>query len=383
LLEFVALLLGCRGDHDSPATVVRLAEEDVRRIPLPELVAGVVDVLPTEQGRVWILNRFEPYFVLVDSGGALQGAWGDQGDGPAELRNPTSLAANDATGAVWAYDAGKGALVRVSGGDAPHLVTPSQAWSIGDLVSMRVANTGVPTPRLRGLDGGFVLARYSGALQATARLWAAELVVVDTVGAVSTVFRLSDVLETPPDALTRDLFIPHPLWDICPDGDLALYDPSSNAVRRFVQWTTEGESIPLPTATPYATTVERLGRLVFHREIATSLGQPATDSATFFRAFEGEFELFRTRLGDHMPDYVDLRCAESGTWIQPVDPDDGVVGKGRRWWWTSTTGTRPVDFPEGYEPLMFGGDAVWGSLPTPTGAPGLGVIPMSRLGASR
>jgi hypothetical protein len=48
LLAFVALLPGCRGDRDSPATVVRLGEEDVRRIPLPELVAGLVDVLPTE-----------------------------------------------------------------------------------------------------------------------------------------------------------------------------------------------------------------------------------------------------------------------------------------------------------------------------------------------
>jgi hypothetical protein len=48
MLAFVALLPGCRGDRDSPATVVRLGEEDGRRIPLPELVAGLVDVLPTE-----------------------------------------------------------------------------------------------------------------------------------------------------------------------------------------------------------------------------------------------------------------------------------------------------------------------------------------------
>jgi hypothetical protein len=381
VLVVASLTLGCGGDTALTSTIV-LDTADVGRIPLPEVVADVVDVLPRPGGGAWILNRVGPHIVVVDSTGSLEFAWGVRGDGPAEFGRPTSLLGAGAPGEVWTYDAAKGALIEVSQPSRPRSVRPTDP-SVGDLVSLEMANTGMPSPRLFTVAGRFGLARYEGPLQATARLWASSLMAVDTTGSATVALDLTKVLVPPADAATRDFFIPHPLWDGCADGTLILYDPSADALRRFGADAAEIEAIGLPGRERPALTFERLARLVYQREIASTIGQAATDSATFVRAFEVEFERFRGRLSDVFPAYVDLRCAENGVWIQAFDPDEGRMGRGRRWLLALADGIRGVDMPEGFTPHRFARTAIWGSVYSPIGAPELGVIPMSALRDSR
>lgn len=244
-----------------------------------------------------------------------------------------------------------------------------------EIVSQQVANTGLPAPRLRTSGDGFLFGRYQGLQSATARLWHADLLVVDVSGSSEVKVQLSQVLQRPDARSGPDLFIPHPLWAVCPDGTLLLYDPSENAVRQLPGGRTELRAIALPAPRNLRTTQERLARLVYQREVRRSLGQAQMDSATFFSAFQAEFDSFEPRLGRFLPEYVDLHCAETGIWIQPTDPDEGTVGKGPAWIWvTPDTVLKRVRFPADFSPLKFGARRIWGSFPSVTGVPRLGVV---------
>ena len=68
-----------------------------------------------------------------------------------------------------------------------------------------------------------------------------------------------------------------------------------------------------------------------------------------------------------MPEYVDLQCDGRGrAWIQPLYTTEGALGRGATWLRTSGTATADqpgytrVRFAEGFTPLDFEADRVWG-----------------------
>jgi hypothetical protein len=383
---FAALLLlgGCGADETArdPDAPVVVAPEEVQLLAAPEDVARVLDMEVAGDGRVWVLNSIEPFFVVVAPDGHVERTFGAAGDGPGEYGFPVGLVRGPASGEMWAYDVPRHALRRVGPEAGPDLHLPSDSLAPSSLVSFQGAGFRPASPWLAPAAGGILLARGRPSAEPWTglRLWKADVLLVRTDGSTPMVQPgqpVADLLGDPASRWPRaTLFLPYPVWSVCGDGGLALYDPLANALRRFTPGGDEREPISLPDERRVALTFDRfygMFNLQYQQEVPASQRADSTEMRDLFRS---QFSQLTAMSADVFPEYADLRCAGDGTlWLEPFDTESPGLGRGPEWWRFEGDGSRTiVRLPEGFTAFRFSEDRVWGASVDSRGIPSVAWI---------
>jgi len=213
------------------------------------------DMVADPDGRIWILDRADPFLRSFSTAGTQLTATGRLGDGPGELRQPTLLA--QTADGVWIYDARQSRVTIVprDGGPArtqnPRIRLPPE-WSggrpiaptpDGEIVAYAIGTSG-------GVGGGgfklALVAQPPG--DATARV----LQIMDQRNASMRLDRTT-VNGQRSGGSARQPFSNDPLWSVANDGAryvVANRDPAPT----------------LGAGTFTVTLAETTGRVVFNRE---------------------------------------------------------------------------------------------------------------------
>lgn len=374
----VALLLigACGGgspavDTEDGLTVPR---EAVHVVGTAEILTGVRDLQPADDGRVWVLNALEaePHFVVLGPEGLVEREFGHAGGGPTEFGAPMALVRDPDRGEIWTFDFSRQALIRLSTEERLDLPLPRDSLLPLQTVTFDGAGGLMPTRLwLEARSDGFLLARNrrGGPPPLTAlALWNADILLLrpDSSSVSLEVYTpVADLLGDPASrypGATR--FLPYPLWTVCADGTVGLYDPLENKLRRIPENGRALEPLTLPEERRLQFTAERFFEMAY-REMAESVpaGQ-RPDSAELRRRLVGEFDQFESESASVFPEYADLRCTPDGTlWLQPFDVSTGRMGRGPAWYRISTDGSRTtVTLPEEFRPFRFEADRIWGTV---------------------
>jgi hypothetical protein len=339
------------------------ADADVHVLGTSESLARVVDMVIQDDGTIWVLNQTEPYFIAFDANGVVQRAWGRQGGGPSEFRGPRSLVVGP-DGDVWAFDPGAHGLARVSveESEPKRIAFPRDSLPPNRLVAMEYLGLPEGPLWLGAAAGRFVLGRSQPARDVGRPLYGSEIVSIGDTGAPSVVLALGDHMPgPPPEFANAALFVPNPLWDVCPEGVLALYDPVQNTVRRLTLDGTETTAaVPLPAAKRLEVTPDRVFGLMYRFMTAMMPADERPDSAFMHAAFEAEFSEASAEMSPVFPEYANIQCTADATiWLQPFNVD-GSLGRGPLWLRISGDEVRELRLPERFEPFRFVPGRVYG-----------------------
>lgn len=372
------LLLGACGT-DSPAAAdgarVEVPLTAIHVVAEPEALARVVDLQPAGNGQVWVLNSVEPYFVVVDPDGQIQRTFGQQGGGPAEFGAPVGLVRGP-SGEIWTYDVTRHALRRISGEKPLDLKLPPDSLPPGRIVSFQDSGLRPARPWMESVGAGFLMGRAkpSASGWSAAGLWHSDILSVrpDSPGvtlqvrtAVSTL--LGDPASRYPGATA---FLPYPLWAVCADGTLGLYDPLRNALRRFEANGQEIGARALPEERRVPMSFDDMFRMIYRQIAEETSAAERPDSAKMRSVLEGQFRRTQGTYADVLPEYADLRCVGDDVyWIQPFDVASGHFGHGPQWLRIAADGSRTtVVFPDAFTPFRFDGARIWGAEADSLGA---------------
>lgn len=369
LLFIAAVLLGCSpaGGEEQRVTISSGA---VQVVGTSDVIARVADLQPADDGRVWLLNSIEPFFVVLGLDGRVERAFGRSGGGPEEFGAPLALVYDSESGGVWTYDLLRHALIELSSGQLHHLRLSQDSLAPTRLVSFAGAGAFPARPWLGVGSGGFLLGRvragrappFSGL-----GLWNADIVMVRRDSpklAVEVHTPVADLLGAPASRYPRATkILPYPLWTVCADGTLALYDPLENELRRVASDGRVLTTTALPQERRVELTFDRMFGIAYrqlHEQAAGSL----PDSVDLRRQFAAMFSEWEPQSAYVFPEYADLQCARDGTlWLQPFDVAVGVLGRGPDWYRISQEGSRTlVTLPGAFRPYRFGPDRIWGTI---------------------
>lgn len=369
LLFIVAVLLGCApagGEQQS----VNVSLGAVQVVGTSEVIARITDLQPADDGRVWLLNSIEPFFVVLDSGGHVERAFGRSGGGPAEFGAPLALVYDSESGGVWAYDLLRHALIDLSSEELRILRLPQDSLAPTQLVSFAGAGAFPARPWLGDASGGFLLARVrtgSAPPFTGLGLWNADIVLVRTDSPspdLEVYTPVADLVGEPASRYPRATkFVPYPLWTVCTDGTIALYDPLTNELRRTAASGRVLTSVALPRERRVDLTFERMFGIAY-RQVQEEAAGPLPDSVDLRRQFAAMFSEWETESANVFPEYADLQCARDGVlWLQPFDVAAGVLGRGPDWYRISPAGSRTlITLPETFRPYRFEQDWIWGTI---------------------
>ncbi len=375
---------GLAGCDTGTAGAGRIAGEDVALRPSDVHVFGTarsiavvedLEVLP--DGRVWVLNSVEPFFVGFGPDGRLLGEHGHLGGGPEEFGAPVGFVTGGIDGEAWVFDGVRQAVIEVSRPDAPRseIRLPRDSLPPGSLIGGRdLTDNRVRTARL---GDEVLLARTTGSLRSGIfsfwrAIWGADLLALDpATGSVRKVISLADALGDPtPQLQTTGDSPPFPLWfrlwAVCSDR-IRVYDRMRMEVRTFTSDGNELEATPLPRVELGRVTRRQFARAVLGLLVAERLGEvggqvSAEDTTRLLNDVVGEVEGDPAVLAAFLPRYVDVRCAADGTlWLQPFDIEEGGL-RGGRSWFRITTGdvVQKVRFPDRFDAFRFTPDRIWG-----------------------
>ncbi len=381
------LLLGaCGGAETSTRNkdeIVLVAPEQVQELAAPDGLARVLDMEVTTDGRIWVLNSVEPFFTVLSPDGRVERAFGTEGGGPEEYGFPVGLVRGPGPGEVWAYDVPRHALRRVGPEADLDLALPPDSFPASSAVSFHGAGFRPARPWLEPAPDGIRLARgrpstdpWSGL-----RMWRADIHLLrtdDTTARFEPRQQVADLLGDPgtrwPGAT---MFLPYPVWSVCGDGGLALYDPLRNEIRRFTAAGEEREPIALPDERRLALTLERfygMFDLEYREQVPAS---QRVDSTQMRASFERDFPQLAALSADAFPEYADLMCTgeDHMLWLQPFDTESPGLGHGPEWWRFAQDGTRTVfRLPDTFTAFRFRAGRVWGSMVDSLGVPSVAWI---------
>lgn len=160
-------------------------------------------------------------------------------------------------------------------------------------------------------------------------------------------------------------FLPFPLWTVCADGTMVLYDPLENELRRVAGDGPAPASVALPQERRLELTLDRFFGMFYRRIQQDFPAGELPDSAELRHRFAAEFGEFESQSASVFPEYADLRCTGDGTlWLQPFDAaSGGFGGRGRDWYRISADGSRTlVTLPAEFRPFRFEADRIWGTI---------------------
>jgi hypothetical protein len=360
--------------------------DEVRILATPEGLARVLDVQPAADGRIWVLNSVEPFFVVVAGDGNVERAFGGPGGGPREYGAPQGLVRGPAPGEVWTYDVPRHALRRIGPEADRDITLPSDSLAQARLVSFQGAGFRPARPWMARAPDGILLAsgRPSTSPWTGLRLWEADVFLVRTGGpgpVVEARHAIADLVGDPASRYPRaTTFLPYPIWTLCGDGGLRLYDPLGNSVRRFDRDGVEHEAFDLPPERRLAITFDRFFGMVYRQYREEGPSPQPSDSARLREAIEGQFLQLASTSADVFPEYADLRCTGEGTvWLEPFDPASIGLGHGPEWWRIAEDGSRTTyHLPPAFTAFRFAEDRIWGTVVDSLGVPSVAWIDVGR-----
>ncbi len=337
----------------------------------------VVDLELAADGTVWLLNSAPPFFVSLDPDGRERETGGRRGGGPGEFGNPTALVRIGS--GVWAWDAQRSALVRLSGPGGLGAGAGIESVPVRDDAGAPTRTASFSEQMLVGARAwveprgeGVMLARLQGTTWTNAlRLWEAEFVAVewtDGEAGVAPVFNAAEHLAAPGEEYPgAEFYLPFPLWSGCPDGTLVGYDPVRNALVQVDEGGAPLGSFDLPPAREIEATPERLFDDLLPQMLATAPSGEAPPIDELRAGFAEEFEQVRDQLGPVMPEYRELACSGGASgaraWLHLLDVGNSTVAGGARWLRMSLSDEpefRVFRMPDGFRPLRFEDEVLWG-----------------------
>ncbi len=360
-------LVACQGDESEAGPgPLRIPSTAISVVGTSDQLALIEDIQLADDDTIWALNSTEPFLVNLSLEGEVLRVIGRAGGGPGEFSWPTTLVAEDGGAPIWVYDVGHNALIRVpdSGEPTETRRLPRDSTSATRLNSHEYLwmNNGGRT-WIAGTPDGLTFAKADPALPWIYATWSTEVVRLSGDDALERVASTSRLVDTPEDVYgDARRFLPYPIWSACPSGSLALYDPSSNAVRRV-----DSDGRPLAS---YELGPERLVEITTGRVLRTvypgvlrnrlMTDPPAED--VLLEAFRRDYEGRSEEFAKVFPEYVNLECGAGDVlWIQRFDSERGQMGRGPDWIRVRNDGSRRlVTFPEHFRPYRFAPDRVWG-----------------------
>lgn len=362
---------------DQPDRVVVTLDE-VHAVPTPDVLARIVDVEPAGDGRVWVLNSVEPLFLALGADGQVERSFGRRGEGPREFGDPLELVLGS-DGEVWTFDLLRNALRPISDDQLSDLVLPSESFPPWQLVSFQNAGMGMlpVSPWVQSQGRDFLVARKrpssppSGALG----IWHADIVRLglDSTGvslepAIAVPDLLTDPAERYPGAT---ILLPYPIWAMCGDGVLGLYDPLANTLRRFAPDGREEPARALSEERRESVTFERVFGMVYRLFAERRPGGQAPDSIQMRNVLQEQFTQRESGFAEVFPEYADLRCTDDGTfWLQPYHVANGRFGRSSEWIRLNRDGSRSeISLPEAFTVHRIEGDRIWGVVIDSLGVP--------------
>ena len=348
--------------------------QDVHVVPTPDVLARIVDVAPGNDGRVWVLNSVEPFFVLLQTDGQVVRSFGDRGGGPNEFDDPIKLVRGP-DGSTWTFDNLRKSFRSISNPQTPELALPTD-WQ---LVSFENAGMGMvaTAPWLHSQGGDFLVARKRPSSPPSGGLgiWHADVYAVAMGPQGLTVERSLAVPDLVADPSERwpgaTLLVPYPLWAACAAGGFGLYDPLANTLRRL---TSDGEEEPafaLGEERNLEVTFDHLFGMVYRLYSELRPGGQAPDSLQMRTALQQQFEQVEGAFADDFPAYADLQCVDDGSfWLQPHVVRDGRFARSSAWTRFGTDGSRTtISLPEGFTVHRIENDRIWGTVVDTLGLP--------------
>ncbi len=372
------LLAACQGDA-SPGHAgqpIVLSAVDVHVVATSDALARIVDVQPAGDGRVWVLNSTEPFFVAVGADGHVERAFGREGGGPEEFGGPVELARGPA-GEVWTYDVPRNALRRISDERPRDLRLPSDSLPPGKLVSFQDAGMRPAPPWIQSRGTGFLVGRKRPSAPPAGGLgiWRADIVWLGLDAPAVSLEPSTPVADLLGDPTQRypgaTLFLPYPIWTSCGDGSLGMYDPLANTLRRLAPDGGEEQPIALPEERREPVTFDRFFGMVYRQLKEQVPSSQLPDSAHTRSILQEQFRRSDGTLADVFPEYADLRCTDGGTlWLQPFDVAGGRFGRGSEWIRFDADGSRTtIVLPDAFTVHRIEDDRLWGAVVDSLGVP--------------
>lgn len=374
------LLSACQpgADPGDRAGRIDVRLDEVHVVPTPDVLARIVDVEPIGDGRVWVLNSVEPLFLALGADGEVERAFGRRGDGPEEFGDPLDLLPGP-DGTVWTFDLLRNALRPISDDRLSDLVLPPESLPPWQLVSFENAGMGMlpVSPWIQSQDGDFLVARKrpsappSGALG----IWHADIIRLGSNSAgvsLESAIAVADLLADPAERYPgATILLPYPIWTVCRDGGLGLYDPLANTLRRFGPDGREEPATALSEERRQPVTFDRVFGMVYRLFAERRPGGQAPDSLQMRSSLQDQFTQRESEFADVFPEYSDLRCNEDGTfWLQPFHVANGRLAQSPEWIRLGRDGSRSeLSLPDGFTVHRIDGHRIWGAVMDSLGVP--------------
>jgi hypothetical protein len=369
-ISAVALFLGaCGADGPVPDrnTEVAVSPDSVHTLATLDVVTRVVDLQPTSDGRVWVLNSMAPYFVVLGPNGQVERQFGARGGGPQEFGAPLELVRGSDPSEVWTYDVRRNALIRISAGERRELAL-GDSMPVPSLVSFKGAGINPAAPWLESTKDGFLLSRARVPRDESAlHLWNADILLIRQNGSeVKADLRMpiADFLGDPASRFgAATILLPYPLWTVCEDGVVGLYDPLVNTLRRFAETREEIAAAALPEERGVQMTPDLVFEM-FYRQFAEDRPAAQLPPKEEMRSrTEEQNRQFVSSSAPTFPEYSDLRCAPDGTlWLRRFDVNNGRLGQGSDWLRFSADGSRmSFALPTTFRTFRIESDRIWGT----------------------
>ncbi len=358
-LVSVFLILGapsCGSDRagDAGDMALQIGVQALKLVsPADDALWEVRDILE-HRGTVWALTGSAPFVHGFAPGGARVAAFGTAGEGPGEFRYPHGLWPGDSEGTLTVWDAGRSTALTVSSSGK---LLASRPFSDPGVIrsDIRTVTFGDPFRVFKRHDA-VVLGRYDSGVSSGDDLWRGKLVRAAGNGRAAEEV-IVDFARDFPGAARRpgmpSVLAPVPLWDGCPDGEVAVLDP----IERTLYLLAPGQSDP-PDAIPLPWKPEELQRVEKFRylrhQIAAELRGQDVPGSEIDRIAKSVLVDAEAMFPGEAPIGVDLRCSRDRVWIQEFDGDSHPLGYGPRWRTVSRGVTGPrfgqVAFPAGFMP---------------------------------
>ena len=318
----------CDNSQPTDMPVVRIGEKALSVLsPGHEALWGVRDVVDLD-GTIWALTAAAPYVHGFDPTGGLTARFGAKGEGPGELRFPSSVWPGQEPGSLTVWDPGSLAALTFSGDG--HLLSSSDTPTLGAVRSdIATVTFGHPFRAVR-VAGATVVASYDSGVTHGSDLWNGRLVLVSDDGVeLAAVIDFARELPGASQRSTAPMLSPVPLWDGCPDGRIAVFDPVARQLLILSHDGHEREAIPLPWEPEALSDEARLAYMV-SRIRAEAGDQDISEAEILGHAMEAVRNA-EGMFAAEEPLAVDLKCSPGQVWIQEFDSDTHPLGYGPIW----------------------------------------------------
>jgi hypothetical protein len=276
---------------------------------------------------------------------------------------------DEAENAVWTFDRGRLGFYLVSAGPGGIrevvVARDSLPWTPLSFDDLGIGGT---RPWLAHLGDAFLIA--GSALDATPAPqplahYNANLYGIDErTGTVSVALSIRNAVSDPVAAgIPARILMPNPLWSICPNGAIALYDPIRQEIRRYNSSGVIEVRVTIPAAPPVEVTLERIFGAIWRQTRDNKRPEFRQDSAEMYRQFVKESAEIKDQLATHFPEFIGLQCTGHTLWLQRLSLTSGRMGRGPSWLIVRANGhLSEVEFPSHFRPFRFSGDRVWGTV---------------------